>query len=115
MQILNKSLHLFKNAQTKKDAQQLYDNLEKIRQERNHITHGLWGWYNPDHDRYEAAALSHKVHPPFHHSKLVAHHNAVAEETHRVVKIFTDLTGLTVGTFLISFSDQLYQSGNQIR
>ena len=96
VQVLKANTDMIQNVEARKEAKLLCSNLSDIRTDRNHIMHGMWGWYNPDHDKYEAAALSHKRAEPFFHHKLVEHHDSIAEETHRAVKIFTLMTGLPV-------------------
>lgn len=101
--ILENSTDSIKNIEAKTEAKTLTANLKKIRPDRNHIMHGVWGWYNPDHDQYEAAALSHKRQEPFSHEKLVAHHDAIAAETHRVVDIFLIMLGVPKGSWHTNF------------
>jgi hypothetical protein len=95
VQILKENTSKIENSEARKEAKILCCNLGEIRVDRNHIMHGMWGWYNPEHEKFEAGALSHKrPGKPFMRTKLVEHHDEIAEETHRAVKIFTLMTGI---------------------
>ncbi len=103
VRILGENLHLIANDEARAEASTLCCNLKNMRQDRNHIIHGMWGWHNPDHGQYEAAALSHKVKEPFRHSKLIDHHDKIAAETHRAVEIMCLITGIPKDKFHTAF------------
>lgn len=93
LDLLTKSLDFITDPGLRAETKAFADTMSGLKSDRNAIIHGMWGYHNPDHDTYIAAAISHKRPDGLVHSELVRIHNAVCAETRRAVRIYSAMGG----------------------
>ncbi|NQV82873.1 MAG: hypothetical protein HQ494_03540 [Rhodospirillales bacterium] len=94
--LLNKNRSRIKDREIKKLTKEFCDDMGGLIEFRNHLMHGIWGWWLPGKKAKKAKPACHfskNPHNPVFPDEITAKANEVAELTFKINRIFCHLHG----------------------
>jgi hypothetical protein len=94
LSLLRRQLDKFKDENTRKLATKFVENMDRFLGKRNHITHGIWGYYQDEKSMRRASYFAKAKDKPIYAKDLKAIADAAWLEARRIRTVFANLTNL---------------------